>query len=852
MHQSGPSRVLLLEVDDPSYIAQEERLIDLISLVAAQDPEQIVLNFLPPDDFHAFFRLAKEDSRIVLGRKLVADPLDPGEFVIPGRSAALDAYDLSSRWGVVRPPPVVAGVCRSHYARVEVGSDARPTLEVVAAERLLGRPLELPGDSYLIDFEGAPGSLPNLTVSRAITGDLIREIVEDRSVLIGRGPSAGEPGVYTPTTRGAETMSLLEYQGQALNTLVSERVIHSLGPIFRLVMLVTLALLLSALYQYLSIQVSSWVTSAVFVGCCSMTAVAVIYLEAWWPPTELLLCQGCLYFGTVRRRAVHITRATQELISDASNHMRDRYWPAHLHEESPSWSLIAHMINQTLDLNRLIFLEADQRKRRVREILALHCSFEDIVENRRDYGRSPYTDALAARGPLKVQNFMTTSTDEEQQYLSPLVFCGELLGFWCIGIDEAKAAEIPRFKALLGDYSRRISELLFHARRIEENGADEPASKQRGAGETFESTFRSLQSTLGLLQYRLSTLEVLLNQLESGVIVYDIFGRMLQINEVMLAILGKENLTPYEMTALDLILSLSDYDISRSRRILRRVVVENQAVSFPVTLRSSSAGRCLLHLKPLQESPRGESRGLVDRLGAKSILCEIVDTTSVTRLSDLKSQLTARLGVQIRDDLATVEMASSILGMDKLPGSRCRAIADVLHDKVQKTVHTLTECRDYLDLSSGLDGLERFPVDPRPLLTEAVERTRVQAEQEGLSIEIKEPTFVSYVLASADKLRQVLLSILGLLCQDAADNTTVLVRVTEDVDVVAFDFSNMGFGIPNELLEEYLRGGEALVSPELQNLQAAVGWVEAWGGHLEAASGVGVGMHFTLHLAKFI
>ena len=111
---------------------------------------------------------------------------------------------------------------------------------------------------------------------------------------------------------------------------------------------------------------------------------------------------------------------------------------------------------------------------------------------------------------------------------------------------------------------------------------------------------------------------------------------------------------------------------------------------------------------------------------------------------------------------------------------------------------------------------------------------------------------MSYVLASAEKLRQMLSAILNLLCQDAADESTLLVRITEDVDVVAFDFSNMGFGIPNELLHEYLHGEQALASTDLQHLQSAVHWVEAWGGHLEGVSGVGVGMHFTVHLAKFI
>ncbi len=849
----SPPQVLLLEIDDPSYLTEEDWLVDLILTVESMNPKQIVLNFLPPDDFHEFYKMAEENVGIVLGRRLLADPLEPDKFVASPKSAALERYDLRSRVGVVRQPVAVAGVCRASFSRVKVGPKDHRTLEVVAAHLLLETDLDLSGSSYLIDFEGGPGSLPNLTVSRALDGDLIRENVEGKSVLVGRKSSQDEPGVHTPTTVGAETMTVLEYQGQALNTLLSGRVLTSLSSAARFLLLVTLALLLSIVYQYLSLQIFTWVTAVVLLGYCGMIAVAFVYLDTWWPLTEIVLFQGCLYIITVRHRALQITKATQHLIADSSNHMRDKYWPAHLEDSSPSWSLIAHMIDQTLDLNKLIFLEADLQSSRLREILALHCSFEDIVENRRDCSRSPYTDSLAASGPLKVKDFMTTSTDEEQQFLSPLVFCGELLGFWAIGIEAAKAAEIPRFKVLLTDYTRRMSELLFHSRRHEESGSTEPVSKAGLAGETFEATFRSLQSTLGLLQYRLSTLEVLLNQLESGVIVYDIFGRVLQINEVMLTILNKENLAPYEMTALDLILSLSDYDISKSRKILRRVVVENHSVSFPVALRSNPSGRCLLHLKPLQGGARGESRGVVDRLGAKSILCEIVDTTSVTQLSDLKSQLTSRLGVQIRDDLATVEMASSILAIDAPPGSRSREIADILHSKVQKTVHTLTECRHYLDQNSGLDGMERFPVNPRPLLLEAVERIRIQAAQEGLEIEIREPTFVSYVLASADKLRQLLLSILGLLCQDAADNTTVLVRVTEDVDIVAFDFSNMGFGIPNELLHEYLYGGEAaLASAELQNLQAAVRWIEAWGGHLEAVSGVGIWMHFTLHLAKFI
>ncbi len=55
-----------------------------------------------------------------------------------------------------------------------------------------------------------------------------------------------------------------------------------------------------------------------------------------------------------------------------------------------------------------------------------------------------------------------------------------------------------------------------------------------------------------------------------------------------------------------------------------------------------------------------------------------------------------------------------------------------------------------------------------------------------------------------------------------------------------------------ELLEQYVFGEQAVESPELQTVQSGARWVQAWGGMLEASSGVGIGMHFTVHLVKFL
>jgi hypothetical protein len=86
----------------------------------------------------------------------------------------------------------------------------------------------------------------------------------------------------------------------------------------------------------------------------------------------------------------------------------------------------------------------------------------------------------------------------------------------------------------------------------------------------------------------------------------------------------------------------------------------------------------------------------------------------------------------------------------------------------------------------------------------------------------------------------------------ATGRTSSQARVTEAEDVVAFDFSNMGFGIPNDVFQKYIFGDHPVTTEEYQRMKDAAAWVGQWGGLLEAMSDVGIGMHFTVHLVKFL
>ena len=63
-----PSQVLLVEIDDPSYLTEEDHLIELLSIIREKNPKKIVFNFLPSDNFLAFFKMAEQHPGVVFGR----------------------------------------------------------------------------------------------------------------------------------------------------------------------------------------------------------------------------------------------------------------------------------------------------------------------------------------------------------------------------------------------------------------------------------------------------------------------------------------------------------------------------------------------------------------------------------------------------------------------------------------------------------------------------------------------------------------------------------------------------------------------------------------------------------------
>jgi signal transduction histidine kinase len=332
-------------------------------------------------------------------------------------------------------------------------------------------------------------------------------------------------------------------------------------------------------------------------------------------------------------------------------------------------------------------------------------------------------------------------------------------------------------------------------------------------------------------------------------IVYDFFGRVLKANEPALTLLRAENLTPSRANALEFLHRVTGRDESDLRDLLRNVLLENSPASMPVRLASQGDRQFLLRLHPL--SPQHRWHHDREPSSVHGMVCELIETTSLSTLASLKGVVADRLGVELRDHLAAIEMSAALLEMDSFSPAEKQSLLDAIHDKAKRCVQVIRDCQQYLGRNVEATTIDCFPLDALEMLGQVCASLSGQAAERRITLEVDQPRLMDQVLASTTELKQLFSSILELLIRDAAENTVLSIEVKEDIEQSTFQFNNCGFGIPNDRLQQTLRSGAPPTSEEFRILREALVWVENWGGTLEIKSEVGRGYSIRLQLRQF-
>lgn len=846
-HDQSTPQVLLVNVEEDNHQIDEVRWLQLIEQLERLGARKILFNFTPLLTSEMLYQRSARNGRVHFTRHLTADPYEPDKTLPrPVPAAASGHQDL---FHFAAPPIAHYGVYRYQHASVTLPQGRRPSFEVFAADA----EDKIGNEPYLVNFRNESTPLPQVDMNRVLAGGLIPQLVSGKIVLVG---GAGDQlRLYTPINGADSTMSLLQYQGYAIDTLLREKPIQLTGNWSTLLILLLISFASLFVFQWIKPRIGLWISLGLTAFYLVGGWLTLSYFLLWLPVFGMGVTQ-MLIFGLVSRyKSSEEDIALQQMLFDTSAKLQERVIPASFYRSTDPWTQVITLVNQTLDLNRLIFLERVPGDHRVQEIKALNCSVDDIHEMRRDYERTPYSTAIEENGPIRIDRaYLREAEGEEEQYLVPLIFASDVLGFWAFGVDPKKVSLNPGFMAMVHDYSVQIAELLYHRQRWQLS--QQQGSYLRrflmlkgGGGAAYEELGRSLE----LMDRRLGTMEGVFDGLSSATILYDLFGRVVQMNHTMEKTIRANNIAAYEMTALDLLTAITKTDATQGRQLLQHVVNDQRPVVLPAVLQGDADKQFVLHVRALTHEKTGKlavnEPAPFKMLG---ILFELMDVTDLKNLCRLRDTLIERLNYKLRNDLSSIVLASDMLRTMNSTDESYSKILDIVQEKVKEAVQVMTEAQQHLDAELDLEPMEHFPVDPKSALSDAIEELRDEAAKRRIRFSADTETLVSLVMAEPGTLKEVMQTILEALLQDAAEDTEIRIKLEEKPHQVNFHFENTGFGMPDERFQQYLFGDTELSGTEFKKLRTSLRLIEKWDGHLQASSEVGSGINFHLSLRGFI
>ena len=847
---SVPSQVLLVEIEAQRGPPDESRSLRLLETLQDLGARQVVFMNMPEAAGPAFFDRIRQTGNVVIGRTAIRREFDADELTLESWPAAQGGSEIPA--GIVMLPTAARGVYRAGGVGVQVGEDWLPTLALAAA-RAAGMPESaLPQTPYLINFNAGRDGLPRVSAARVLADGLIPELVAGRTALIGMAAARDAPGMHAPNTHGAEPLSFLEFQGFALDTLLAERPIRPLAPLSILGILVLTASVSLVVYQWLNVRPGGWFTLAALLVYWTFAWLLLRYLWIWAPVFELSLTQLLLYVLVSRLKLTLNEHALRKLIAASSSRFHEHASPANFYAAPEHWTQVITLVDQALHLTRLIFLEKLEGDHRVREVKALNCSLDDISERRRDYERAPYSTAIAEGGPIRLQNnyLKTLEGADEEQYLVPLTFAGEVLGFWAFGATPETVRTTKRFLETVHVFANQISELLFHRRRwLEQQQTQRHVLRRFLRLEGGSLAYPQVHRLLELAQRRVTGMAAVFNGLDTAAIVYDLFGQVLQLNRRMEEFMRTANLPGYELTSLDLLTRITDVDRPRARQLLREVIVENGQFRLPVIALQGHDENFLVGVRAVSCADSAGSE--TDRSAPFEIfglLFELIDVGQLQGVYALKEAFVERLGCRLRQELAAAVLGSDLVHEHGVSARDKQRATQILQDKASATVELFTKARRFMQVKVDGPGLGLYPVDATRAVASAMRTLSQRAQDRGVHFSAELPEFASLVSAQPHDLAKLMYALLETLVNDAAEDTAIEIEVEEREGLVSYQFRNSGFGVPNDRFQSYLFGTSDTVAQEFRALHDAIKPLGNWEGRIAASSGVGTGMEFNVEL----
>jgi signal transduction histidine kinase/ActR/RegA family two-component response regulator len=241
---------------------------------------------------------------------------------------------------------------------------------------------------------------------------------------------------------------------------------------------------------------------------------------------------------------------------------------------------------------------------------------------------------------------------------------------------------------------------------------------------------------------------------------------------------------------------------------------------------------------------------VVAAIGAQSLR----DDAEATNLR--QNEFLAMLAHELRNPLAPISMAATMLARMPAPGGEVLNLQAVIERQVKHLSRLLDDLLDAARISSGKIALQLEVLSLQDLLERSLQTVKVRLDERGQQLECHfagEPLLVN---GDATRLEQVFANVLVNAAKFTPDGGHIVLMASREGDTAVVTVADDGMGISAEVLPHifalFTQGPRSLARAEAGlgvGLNVVRNVVELHGGTVDAASrGLGLGSAFTVKL----
>lgn len=231
------------------------------------------------------------------------------------------------------------------------------------------------------------------------------------------------------------------------------------------------------------------------------------------------------------------------------------------------------------------------------------------------------------------------------------------------------------------------------------------------------------------------------------------------------------------------------------------------------------------------------------------------DRTEERRLEELKTDFISTVSHELRTPIAAVHGAAQTLARDDVvfPDDLRRRLLSVISEQSERLAHLVDDILLTSQVDSGRLALARQQVDVSELARSAIEAGRAHAPAE-LTLKLVAPKSLAPVTADREKLRQVLVNLVGNAIKYSPGSGRIEVRLEPRESGLRIAVRDEGVGIPQSeqrrIFEKFYRVPEMInsVSGTGLGLYICRELVCRMGGNIWVESGEGMGSTFFVEL----